>query len=359
VIELLVLTGGGHIAGIRHHDVEINVLWEAPWQTIEPQLYRESEHAQVYGAGPAGQFLAGYTGHALALGYFGMPSDAEAEQGLPLHGEPSSREWNVVSASADSKGAELRLEVALPHYQMTFQRTITLHPESLAAEIQESVSNERHSDAYIQWVEHVTFGEPFLRAGDATLSLPVCRAKTWPSGYEGRPALVDDREFDWPLAPASNGHELDLSQPFMKDRSGFVVALQLDPRRSTAYVAVLNRKHLLVAGYSFDRVRFPWVALWEENCARDYAPWHGQTRARGVEFGTSPLPLGLQQAIESGPLFGTPVVTHVPAKSRISTTYHVFVAKVAAGWDYLKDVQSSAESIVLHGPGDDTLRLKI
>jgi len=31
------------------------------------------------------RFLCGYTGHALALAYFGMPSSEEAERGMGLH----------------------------------------------------------------------------------------------------------------------------------------------------------------------------------------------------------------------------------------------------------------------------------
>jgi hypothetical protein len=97
-VEITALVGGGHIADFRLCGSPINALWESAFPTIEPQNFSSREHAPLYGDGPAGRFLSGYTGHALALGYFGMPSFAEAEQGLALHGEAASTEWNVASA---------------------------------------------------------------------------------------------------------------------------------------------------------------------------------------------------------------------------------------------------------------------
>src|ERR1019366_5357100 len=86
-VELTVLVGGGHIADFRLCGSPINTIWEAPWPTIEPQTFSLIEHGPLYGDGAAARMLCGYTGHALALGYFGMPSSSEAAQGLPLHGE--------------------------------------------------------------------------------------------------------------------------------------------------------------------------------------------------------------------------------------------------------------------------------
>src|SRR5260370_7798537 len=99
--ELTVLAGGGHVADFRLCGSPINVLWESPWPTIEPQTFSSREHAALYGDGPVGRFLCGYTGHALALGYFGMPSSEEPNQGLPLHAQAPNSECKVVSPVAD------------------------------------------------------------------------------------------------------------------------------------------------------------------------------------------------------------------------------------------------------------------
>lgn len=355
----VLLQGGGHIAELRHSQSRVNVLWEAPWQTIDPQSFSYEQHAQAYGHAPAGKFLCGFTGHALALPFFGMPSESEAAQGLPLHGEASSREWEIADCVASRDFAELEARVHLPAYGLTFRRTLHVNAGSEAVRVEETVRNLRGVDAQVQWVEHVTFGEPFFRTGDATLSVPVQRAITWPRGYEERAALLDNAEFQWPHAPAADGGTVDLSAGFVQTNKGFVGALQLDESREHAFIAIHNRTENLVAGYVFDRRLFPWVALWEENLARDYAPWNGRTRARGVEFGTSPMPLGLRQALDSGPLFGTPVLTRIPAEREVSTTYYMFVAPVPATWDGVRDVQLESGQIVVRSSTHQDVRIRI
>lgn len=358
-LDCLVLQGGGHIAGLRHLQSRVNVLWEAPWPTIDPQTYSEDKHARAYGPPPAGQFLCGFTGHALALPYFGMPSEDEAARGLPLHGEASSREWEIASCVAKGEFAELTARVDLPAYGLTFRRTLRVRPGSEAVRVEETVRNLRAEDAQVQWVEHVTFGEPFFGGDEATLTVPVQKAITWSRGYEGRSALTDNEDFEWPHAPRIGGGTLDLSTGFTSPNRGFVAGLLLDQRRDDGYIAIHNRKEELVAGYVFDRRLFPWVALWEENEARDYAPWNGSTRARGVEFGTSPMPVGLKQALESGPLFGTPVVTRIPAKGEVTTTYHMFVAHVPADWTGVRDVQIESGQIVVRSSTQEDVRIEI
>src|SRR5512140_602062 len=81
-IEVTVLLGGGHIADLRLCGSTTNALWEAPWPTIEPYQFSDDEHSAAYGQRAVGQMLSGYTGHALAIPYFGMPSPAEATRGL-------------------------------------------------------------------------------------------------------------------------------------------------------------------------------------------------------------------------------------------------------------------------------------
>jgi uncharacterized protein DUF4432 len=357
VVELTVLPGGGHIADFRLCDSPINALWEAPWQTIEPQTFSSHEHAALYGDGPVGKLLCGYTGHALVLGYFGMPSAVEAAQGLALHGEATSSEWKIVSAAGNDHSASLVLEVALPVYQLHFQRRISLPVEAFTACITEVVTNRSDNEVEFQWMEHAAFGEPLFRNGEASLFISGTLGLTWPLGYEGHELLSNNTEYRWPHAPSTGGGQIDLSQAFVRDGTGFVAALLTDPDREKAFAAVHNRRHALVAGYSFDRARFPWIALWEENRARGYAPWNGITRARGVEFGTSPMPLGLDQAREIRTLFDTSVLANIPGNSSIETQYQLFLSPVPPEWTEIKDVRQSDNTLVVRGDGNEEIKL--
>jgi len=362
LVEVTALLGGGHIADFRLSGFPINALWESPWPTIEPQNFSSPEHAALYGDGPAGRFLSGYTGHALALGYFGMPSSAETKQGLALHGEAASTQWNVVSAEcddhSDEHSASLVMEVSLPVYRLHFRREIFLPVDAFTVCITEVVTNRSDHEVEFQWVEHAAFGEPFFARGVATLFVSGTRGVTWPIGYEGKEILCNEAEYRWPYAQSTDGEPVDLSQPFVRDGTGFVAALLTDANRENAFVAVHNRRHELVAGYSFDRTLFPWIALWEENHAREYAPWNGRTRVRGVEFGTSPMPLGLDHARNMRSLFSTPVLASIPGGSRIETQYDLFLHPAPPQWTQIKDIRRFDDSLAVRGDGNEEIRLE-
>ncbi len=358
LVEITALLGGGHIADFRLCGSQLNALWESPWPTIEPQNFSSREHAALYGDGPAGRFLSGYTGHALALGYFGMPSPTEAAQGLALHGEAGIAEWNVISAECNNHSSSLAMEVLLPVYRLHFRREIFLPADASAVCITEAVTNQSGDEVKFQWVEHAAFGEPFFTSSDATLFVSGTRGLTWPAGYEGREILRNDAEYRWPHAPSTDGESVDLSQPFVRAGTGFVAALLTDANRENAFVAVHNRRHELVAGYSFDRTLFPWIALWEENRARESAPWNGRTRVRGAEFGTSPMPLGLDYARKMRSLFDTPVLTSTPGASRLETQYDLFLHPAPPRWTQIQDVRRFDDSLVVRGDGTEEIRLE-
>jgi hypothetical protein len=357
-VELTTLLGGGHVADFRLCGSPINVLWESPWPTIEPQTFSSRQHTALYGDGPVGRFLCGYTGHALALGYFGMPSSEEAKQGLPLHGEAANSEWKTVSAVADDDSVTLVLEVTLPVYRLHVRREISLPRGAFTARIKEIVTNLSGDAIDFQWVQHAAFGEPFLANGDATLFVSGKRGVTWPAAYEGRELLASDVEFQWPYAPSLDGGSVNLSQPFVRDGTGFVAALLADSDHQNAFVAVHNRRHQLVAGYCFDPMLFPWIALWEENRAREYAPWNKRTRVRGVEFGTSPMPLGLAHAREMRRLFDAPVVRSIPASSCLEAQYDLFLHPVPPQWTQIKDVRQTEHALVVRGDSDEEIKLQ-
>jgi hypothetical protein len=351
-VELTALVGGGHVADFRLRGSSINVLWESPWPTIEPQTFSSREHAAIYGDGPVGRFLCGYTGHALALGYFGMPSSEEAERGMGLHGEAGNSEWKVVSVVADDDVATLVMEVTLPVYRLHFRREISLSRDAFTACITEIVTNLSHAAIEFQWVQHAAFGEPFFANGEATLFVSGRRGVTWPAGYEGHEVLENDVEYQWPYAQSIDGEPIDLSQPFVRDGTGFVAALLADSGYKNAFVAVHNRRHQLLAGYCFDSKMFPWIVVWEENRARGYPPWNKRTRVRGVEFGTSPMPLGLAHAREMRRLFDTPVLRSIPAKSCLQAQYDLFLHPVPPQWTQIKDVHQTEHTLIVRGDND-------
>ncbi|MHB2008459.1 MAG: aldose epimerase family protein [Acidobacteriaceae bacterium] len=352
VVELIALTGGGHLAEFRFVEKNglpsQNVFWEAPWETADPASGRSEALSAAYGSSATSKFLAGYTGHALCLDYFGPPSLDETVAGLALHGEAAVAHWNV-ACPMDTNGAACQWNVQLPVAQLRFERKIRLGNRESVIYVEEIIGNERSVDHACHWVQHATFGPPFLNAVESTFAVSAQRGMTSPLGYENRSLLANDQEFLWPHAPceAADGFA-DLRQPFSVKGRGFLAAVLLDRQREVQYVLAMNWKLRLGMGYCFRRDDFPWMTIWEENGARPNSPWKGNTQARGMEFGTTPLPLGREETLRRGHLWDTPCWCVVPAQGTRTARYLAFLFILPAEMHSLQNVEVKGDVIVLH-----------
>lgn len=354
IVRLVVLTGGGHLAEFRFADLvgssPVSPLWIPPWRTIEPYSYREHRHSQTYGSIVEGKLLSGLIGHNICLDYFGPPSDEEAKQGLSHHGEAPWSRWRKDLSRVSSSRLILTLSVKLPVCGLRCKRQIKLVKDESVVYFREVVYNERKADHFFQWAQHVTLGPPFLAHDDSVISMPATKGLTDPHGYgEHRALLAPNRTFQWPEAPLFRGGTVDLTRPFLRKGSGFVVALLLDSRRKLGYIAAINHKLNLVVGYCFSRSDFPWVAIWEENLALSAPPWRGRTRARGLEFTTTPLPVARRESFMSGKLFGQSTLTYIPARSSKTVQYLAFIARTPTGFGDIRDVMCNEEQIIIRG----------
>lgn len=347
-MELIALPGGGHIASFRFVGRGPNLLFETPWTTIDPQTFQEGRDASKYGGGTGGRFLSGFTGHTLALGYYGAPSKSEAREGLPEHGEAASSLWRVVKVSGGT-AAKVSMEVRLPVSGLRLHREIELRQGESFARIKEVVTNERKTQNFFQWVQRAIFGEPLLAPKVSITTVSGFRGQTTDKSYDGKDLLAKHQQFRWPVAASAHGGSCDLRQSFHQDGRGYEAAVLLDTTRDTGFVSVFNPELRIAAGYSFPREIFPWVALWEENRARTAIPWNGTTRVRGVEFGTSPFADGLAQSIFDGPLFEAPVLASLDVGASVTAEYRLFAAEISPAWEAIGDVREDGDQIILRG----------
>lgn len=349
-MDAVLLRGGGHIAELRLTSIggiAVNCLWSAPWMMSDPSDAGFRALADRYGGAPAGDFLAAYTGHALCLDIFGPPSDQEAARGIPLHGEAAVQMWGIETTE---RGCIAR--AALPEAQLEVVRSVALAEDSALVFVRERVHNYGSADHEIHWVQHLSFGPPFLAPDVSAIDASLDRGRTWPLGYDGREALRNDADFQWPHAHAADGGLLDLRQPFARPGCGFVAAARVDVTREFAFVAALNWQLGLVLVYCFRRADFPWVAVWEENCARTSAPWSGKAQVRGMEFGTTPMPMGREAIRAMGNLFDTPGSRMVPAGATLEARYIVAIAHVPPEWRKIANVAPDRGALLITGPSD-------
>jgi hypothetical protein len=352
IVELISLKGGGHLASFRFlaqdGRASENVFWEAPWVTRDPDQSWSEDLSRMYGSEEIGRFLAGYTGHALCVDYFGSPSPESESSGLTLHGEAAIRQWRTVE-SANSKKIGCRWSVRLPVKQLTFEREIYLEEGQSVAYVQETVSNERDTEHRCDWVQHATFGPPFLREGESTLAASALLGITWPSSYENGSLLAPDRQFKWPFAPREGAYGVaDLRQPFSVNGQGFIAGMQLDTGREHEFVVAVNWTSRLGVGYCFRRCDFAWMTVWEENHTRQNAPWNGTVAARGMEFGTTPLPLGEEANKDCRLIFDSPTGCVLPAHGTKTAKYLIFLFSLPPRVRAIQDVVVIGDFIVLY-----------
>jgi hypothetical protein len=344
VVELVVRKQGGHFAEFQFSGSSgapsPNVLWESSWR-----------HERLEGASPDDLAkTAGFTGHGLCLDYFGSPSAAEAARGFVQHGEAARALWEPASGEENARGMA-RWSIRLPVAQLDFERKVRLGSEESVVFIEETVTNLGGVDHICDWVQHATFGPPFATHEDTSFIASATRGLTAPDGYGADSLVASNREFEWPFAPAEpprNGM-VDLGHPFAVHGKGITAAVQMDPRRKVEFIAAINRKYRLGVGYCFRREDFPWMMVWEENCVRPDRPWHGTAQARGMEFGSTPLPSGREETLRRGQLFETPSWCAVPANGRKTARYLMFLFWVPDECDGVTDVVVRGDAIDFAG----------
>lgn len=342
LVELVVLSVGGHFAELRFISGDeaqcLNVLWESPWMTPAGDISGEHISSQT----------GGFTGHALCLDYFGPPSIQEAAAGLPIHGEAATQQWKLSGMEGDTS-TSCRWNVELPAAQITFERIAQLAAGESVVCVEEIVRNHRDMDHFCHWVEHATFAPPFLNSGQSTVELSGVRGLTSPFAYleENGSLLACNQEFAWPHAPHSmgDGRTVNLRRPFSEDGRGFLAAVEIDPERQVQFVVAINWNLRVGVGYCFSGADFPWVAIWEENRARQQPPWNGTTQARGMEFGTTPLPLGREEIFRSGNLLGKSGWCVIPAQGERSARYLMFLFAVPTSVNAVDNVEVAEDAI--------------
>jgi hypothetical protein len=341
VVEAVVLPGGGHLAAWRLVGGD-NTLWESPWPTADPSTSAYTSLAAQYGEQGAGKFLASFTGHALCLDGFGPPSLTDLHAGVALHGEASIATWDFIPPQPDSAQGSAHLPVA----GLRVERKFHLVENESVLRVDERVTNLRAITRDLHWVQHATVGTLGAR-----VTASVRGGLTWPLDYEHSNLLARDTKFEWPYAPGADGHRVDLREMFTRPHSGFVAAMRQSPYRKHGFVAACDAVSGLAIGYIFPAETFPWLTLWEEDRARNDAPWRRAVQVRGIEFGTTPFPLGNEAVDAHGAVLGTPVSRPIGPHETVCAPWLLFLATVPQGWTEIEDILLDADEIVLRQAG--------
>jgi len=341
-IRVSVLAGGGHLGEIRllsdDPKKSLNPMRVPHYPTIEPYLYEPAKHDATYGSTPARLLLSGYMGHLLCFPMYGPASDDEARAGLGNHGEAVTVEWKKTKVEIDSSGATLWYGADLPRTQYRVERAVTVPRGMRLVRVREWVENLTSFDRTVNWMQHATFGPPFVEPGKTALDVSATRGLVT-TGRPGAGSLQPGSAVEWPRGISSDGARVDLRVFQSKPHSGTYYALRLDPARTEQFFTLYHPDYRVLMGYVFPADGNPWLADWQENRKTTDPPWNGEVVARGIEFGSSPVDEGLRKSVERGSLFDTPAYRWIGARQRLETEFTVFLEEIPEGYAGVKDVR--------------------
>ena len=344
-IRLSTLPGGGYIGEIRFKSDDpkksVNPMRVPHYQTIDPFRYDLAKHGSLYGTNGQRLVMSGYMGHFLCFPRFGPGSEAELGYGLAAHGEALAVEWKQQKVETAAGGVTLRYAAELPITQFRVERALTLLPGETVGYVEESVENLAHFDRPVQWVQHITFGPPFVEAGKNQVDASVAKAVSGALRPAQDIAGASWAGASWPLVTDAQGKTLDL-----RAFSGNTATWLMDRSRPTVYFTMYNPEYRVLIGYIFPSASSPWVLDWQENQRTRQIPWDGKVIARGICIGDSPVE-GIQNAIRRESVSGVPVYSWIQAGQRRKQSYAFFLAEIPLAFQGVDDLRAESGKIVI------------
>ncbi|MCL4402980.1 MAG: DUF4432 family protein, partial [Acidobacteria bacterium] len=295
------LPGGGFIGEIRFKSPDpkksINPMRVPHYQAIDPYTFDPAKHDKLYGSSPDSRYLmSGYMGHFLTFPNYGPSSRAEQAFNNSGHGEALTVEWKRFKVDEQPDGVTLHYGADMPKTQYRVERAITLPADETVGYIEESVENMTLFDRAYQWVQHITFGPPFVEPGKNYVDASVAKVAPRKGRDYGEAEWSDAYRF-FPPTPHSSRYTV-----WMADQS-----------RPQMYFAMYNPDYPVLIGYIFNTADNPWFSDWQENQSSKAIPWDGKVIARAVDIGNSPFANGIRYSVEKGKLFDVPVYGWIQA----------------------------------------------
>ncbi len=293
-------------------------------------------------------------GHFLCLDRWGAPSEAEAERGVPFHGEAPRINWKL--SRAPRPGEEfphLRMECRMPLAGLSVVRTIRLSRSASVARVHEKVTNDRNLGRIYNMVQHPSIAAPFL--DETTL---IDTNATFGFLQEGEIPASSERASLWPHQKVQ-GQRVDLRRFLNNETRGVVHDVSsfiFDSETEFGWVTAVNPKTGLLLGYTWQTRDYPWLNIWRHR-------ENGRVKSRGLEFGTTGLHQPFGTLVAQGRILERPVFTYIDAGGSVSREYLMFTIRVPenyAGVNRLM-VDSKAGSIELfeRPPGKRRLSLSL
>jgi hypothetical protein len=329
-MQLSVLPGGGFIGEVRltsgRARADINPMRVPHYPTIDPYNFTYARDGAAYGTDVQARLMSGYMGHFTCFPQFGNQPEEFKSADYSQHGEALTVKWRR------EPSADLVMSADLSRTQYRFQRSIKMLPDETVATVTETAENLMISDRPLQWVQHVTFGPPFVEKNKMFADASVDQVML---GWGDGATLAD-----WPSSVNEKGAMHDY-RVFSGD-----VGKWLLQREGKNWVTACHADYNVLIGYIFEAAANPWLLDWQQNRTNMQKPWDGKVLARGFCWGDS-LIQGARNAVMQGKNFGVPQYSWIGGRAKRSQTYSIFLAEIPTGFRGVADLKTENGFIVL------------
>lgn len=261
-------------------------------------------------------------GHFLCLDRWGPPSEEEERQGMPYHGEATSRHWHWRSSAASAA----RLGAQLPMAGLEVERSVELltcsaraswsfETRAALARIRDEVKNINKLGRILNMVQHPSIAPPFLTAETRV----DCNGKRgFTQASRGCSDVLWDAQREFPVAVTANGAQ---DARCMTGGNDDVFSYEVNQSDPHGWVTAFTPSQGLLLGYLWPRCHYPWVSLW---CSST----DGEPRARGLEFGTTGLHQPFPILTRHPRIFGLPTFEHLDAMETFQKSFCCFLLEI-------------------------------
>ena len=287
---------------------------------------------QTAGEGPSSM------GHFLCLDRWASVSEAEAKNGMPGHGEASAVPWQVVRGPEERGGfIEAEMTATLPLAGFAVRRWLRLAKDRALLTVREEVENTGALGRMYNMVQHPTIGPPFL---DETTVVDANARK----GYMVYSPMPDPEEpaVFWPEGrKLASGAEVDMRY-LQGDDDPHNAGYSFDG--DYGWVAASTASKGLLIGYLWKTAEYPWLNIWRDSDA-------GKPVARGLEFGTTSLPLPPAALAAKGKIFDIPLFEFLDAGQTVTKGYAAFLFKIPPDYAGTEQVGLADDRLVVRPRG--------
>ncbi len=259
----------------------------------------------------------GCEGFFLCFDRIGPSSPEDKAKGIPPHGEAHAQPWKILKQTPTT----LRLQCDLPIANMTVIREYYLYPKTAICRITDRFKNNNTFEKPYNILLHPSIGSPFL----------------------DRNLLIDSNATEGFIREknATNPSEKTItwSTTDVRHMSG-VANFRTSPGTTQGWVSIANPQKGLLIGYLWETADYPWIRLWRE--------WENENpTALGVEFGTSPLGIPLEQIKQVGNILDLPTLCTLPPGGETQHTFHLLLSKIPTNYHGTENITITPNRLIL------------